>query len=124
MDGCCPEVEFTAMHLDRLHCYRRNPGCLSRCTDWSLGLLYETHFPGRPMRTARGAKVSPVHQRLVAQRAYFRDVSGWEGAVWYAPEGVEPEAGPLSWGRQDWFGYWEAEHHATRTGGILLDMAF
>ena len=25
----------------------------------SLGLVYETHYPGRPMRTARGAKVSP-----------------------------------------------------------------
>ena len=75
------------------------------------------------MRTARGAKVSPVHERLVAQRAYFRDVSGWEGADWYAPGGAEPR-GPLSWGRPDWFGYWEAEHHAARTGVILMDMAF
>jgi 4-methylaminobutanoate oxidase (formaldehyde-forming) len=76
------------------------------------------------VRTARGAKVSPVHERLVAQRAYFRDVSGWEGADWYAPGGAKPEAGPLSWGRPDWFGHWEAEHHAARTGVILMDMAF
>src|SRR5262249_25082417 len=86
--------------------------------------------PAAPDRARRGgAKVSPVHGRLVAQRAYFRDVSGWEGADWYAPEGTVPEgaapqAGQLSWGRQDWFGYWEAEHHATRTGVILMDMAF
>src|SRR5262249_53136757 len=70
-----------------------------------------------------------MQERLVARRAFFRDVSGWEGADWYAPEGsvpegAAPEAGPLSWGRQDWFGYWEAEHHATRTGVILMDMAF
>ena len=76
------------------------------------------------MRTARGAKLSPVHERLVAQRAYFRDVSGWEGADWYAPGGAEPEAGPLSWGRPDWFGYWAAEHHAARDGVILMDMSF
>ena len=29
---------------------------------------------------------------------------------------AEPEAGELSWGRPDWFGYWEAEHTATRDG--------
>jgi len=28
--------------------------------------------------------------QLAEQRAYFRDVSGWEGADWYAPDGVEP----------------------------------
>jgi len=124
-----PDIDVTAMNIDRLHRYQANPEYRATRTVESLGMVYETHFPGRPMRTARGAKVSPIHQRLVAQRAYFRDVSGWEGADWYAPEGAvpegaAPEAGPLSWGRQDWFGYWEAEHHATRTGVILMDMAF
>jgi heterotetrameric sarcosine oxidase gamma subunit len=124
-----PDVDVTAMNIDRLHPYQANPEYRATRTVESLGMVYETHFPGRPMRTARGAKVSPIHQRLVEQRAYFRDVSGWEGADWYAPEGAvpegaAPEAGPLSWGRQDWFGYWEAEHHATRTGVILMDMAF
>ena len=124
-----PDIDVTAMNIDRLHRYQANPEYRATRTVESLGMVYETHYPGRPMRTARGAKVSPIHQRLVAQRAYFRDVSGWEGADWYAPEGAvpegaAPEAGPLSWGRQDWFGYWEAEHHATRTGVILMDMAF
>src|SRR5262249_61512700 len=40
------------------------------------------------------------------------------------PRGAEPKAGELSWGRPDWFGYWAAEHHAARTGVILMDMAF
>jgi heterotetrameric sarcosine oxidase gamma subunit len=124
-----PDVDVTAMNIDRLHPYQANPEYRATRTVESLGMVYETHFPGRPMRTARGAKVSPIHQRLVEQRAYFRDVSGWEGADWYAPEGAvpegaAPEAGPLSWGRPDWFGYWEAEHHATRTGVVLMDMAF
>ena len=56
-------------------------------------------------------------------------MSGWEGADWYAPEGsfppgTAPDAGELSWGRQDWFPYWEAEHHAAREGVILMDMSF
>ena len=42
------------------------------------------------MQTARGAKKSALHDRLADAGAYFRDVSGWEGADWFAPEGVEP----------------------------------
>ena len=119
-----PDVDVTAMNIDRLHRYQANPEYRATRTVESLGLVYETHYPGRSMRTARGAMVSPVHHRLEAQRAYFRDVSGWEGADWYAPEGAEPKAGELSWGRPDWFRYWAAEHHAARTGVILMDMAF
>ena len=119
-----PDVDVTAMNIDRLHPYQANPEYRATRTVESLGLVYETHYPGRSMRTARGARVSPIHHRLAAQRAYFKDVSGWEGADWYAPEGAEPKAGRLSWGRQDWFGYWEAEHDAARNGVILMDMAF
>jgi 4-methylaminobutanoate oxidase (formaldehyde-forming) len=119
-----PDIDVTGINIDRLHRYQANPEYRATRTVESLGLVYATHYPGRSMRTARGAKVSPVHHRLVAQRACFKDVSGWEGADWYAPEDAEPEPGELSWGRPDWFGYWEAEHHAARTGVILMDMAF
>jgi 4-methylaminobutanoate oxidase (formaldehyde-forming) len=76
------------------------------------------------MQTARGAKRSPIHDRLVARGAYFRDVSGWEGADWYAPRGQAPVVERLSWGRESWFPYWEAEHRACREGVILMDMSF
>jgi len=119
-----PNIDVTAMDIDRLHSYQSNPEYRATRTVESLGMVYQCHYPGRSMRTARGAKVSPVHHRLVEHRAYFKDVSGWEGADWYAPEGVEPKVEKLSWGRQNWFPYWEAEHHATRTGVILMDMSF
>ena len=51
-------------------------------------------------------------------------MSGWEGADWYAPEGVEPKIERLSWGRQNWFEYWRAEHEAARNGVIVMDMSF
>ena len=119
-----PDMDVTGMNIDRLHPYQANPEYRATRTVESLGMVYETHYPGRAMRTARGAKLSPVHHRLAAQRACFRDVSGWEAADWYAPEGAEPVPGPLSWGRPDWFGYWAAEHHAARTGVVLMDMSF
>ena len=124
-----PDVDVTGMNIDRLHAYQANPEYRATRTVESLGMVYATHYPGRSMRTARGAKLSPVHHRLAAQRAFFRDVSGWEGADWYAPEGsipagAAPSAGELSWGRQDWYAHWEAEHHACRDGVILMDMSF
>jgi 4-methylaminobutanoate oxidase (formaldehyde-forming) len=119
-----PDVDVTGFDIDRLHAYQANPQYRATRTVESLGMVYQTHFPGRSMRTARGVKLSPLHHRLVKRRAYFRDVSGWEGADWYAPEGVAPVVEALSWGRQNWFPYWEAEHRAAREGVILMDMSF
>jgi glycine cleavage system aminomethyltransferase T/glycine/D-amino acid oxidase-like deaminating enzyme len=119
-----PDIDVTAMNIDRVEPYQCNPEYRATRTVESLGLVYQTHYPHRPMRTARGVKLSPIHQRLVERRAYFRDVSGWEGADWYAPAGSQPEPGELSWGRQPWFEYWAAEHRAARDGVILMDMSF
>ena len=119
-----PDIDVTGMNIDRLQPYQANPEYRATRTVESLGLVYSCHYPNRPTRTARGARLSPIHQRLAAQRACFRDVSGWEGADWYAPDGVEPQLGELSWGRPDWFGYWADEHHATRNGVIAMDMSF
>ena len=105
-----PDVDVTGFNIDRLHRYQANPEYRRTRTVESLGMVYQCHYPTRSMQTARGAKRSPIHDRLAARGAYFRDVSGWEGADWYAPEGVEPMVERLSWGRQNWFPYWEAEH--------------
>ena len=76
------------------------------------------------MKTARGAKKSAMARPARGRGAYFRDVSGWESPDWYAPEGVEPVVERLSWGRQNWFPYWAAEHRAAREGVICMDMSF
>ncbi len=118
------DVDITGFNIDRLQTYQRNPEYRATRTVESLGMVYGCHYPDRSMQTARGAKLSPIHERLAAQRAYFRDVSGWESPGWYAPEGVEPVVEELTWGRQNWFPYWEAEHHAARNDVILMDMSF
>ena len=119
-----PDVDVTGFNIDRLHPYQLNPEYRRTRTMESLGMVYQCHYPTRSMQTARGAKKSPLHDRLVQRGAYFRDVSGWEGADWYAPPGVEPRVERLSWGRQDWFPYWAAEHRAARESVILMDMSF
>ncbi|HEY5032289.1 MAG TPA: FAD-dependent oxidoreductase, partial [Actinomycetes bacterium] len=119
-----PDIDVTGFNIDRLHTYQANPEYRATRTVESLGSVYQCHYPTKSMQTARGAKTSAFHERLVAQRAYFRDVSGWEGADWYAPEGVQPVVEKLSWGRQNWFPYWAAEHRAAREGVVVMDMSF
>jgi 4-methylaminobutanoate oxidase (formaldehyde-forming) len=119
-----PDVDVTGMNIDRLHTYQANPEYRRTRTVESLGMVYQCHYPTRSMMTARGAKKSALHDRLAAHGAYFRDVSGWEGADWYAPHGAPPYVEKLSWGRQAWFPYWKAEHEAARSGVIVMDMSF
>lgn len=119
-----PDVDTTGFNIDRLHAYQANPQYRAERTVESLGMVYAAHYPSRSMQSARGVKRSPVHDRLVEQRAYFRDVSGWEGADWFAPAGVAPEVTGLSWGRENWFEYWAAEHRAVRENVGLMDMSF
>ncbi len=119
-----PDVDVTGFNIDRFHPYQSNPDYRRTRTVESLGMVYQCHYPNRSMQTARGAKVSPVHHRLAAQGAYFKDVSGWEGADWFAGAGQQPEPGPLTWGRPSWWANWQAEHHACRTGVVVMDMSF
>jgi glycine cleavage system aminomethyltransferase T/glycine/D-amino acid oxidase-like deaminating enzyme len=118
------DVDITGFNIDRLHTYQSNPEYRRTRTVESLGMVYQCHYPTRSMLTARGAKKSALHDRLAAHGAHFRDVSGWEGADWYLPRGMDPKPEQLSWGRQEWFAYWQAEHQATRGGVILMDMSF
>jgi len=119
-----PGVDVTGMHVDRLQPYQTTPEYRRTRTVESLGMVYQCHYPFRSMQTARGAKKSAIHDRLVARGAYFRDVSGWEGADWYAGPGATPAPGPLGWGRPSWFETWAAEHRAAREGVIVMDMSF
>ncbi|MBX3189592.1 MAG: FAD-dependent oxidoreductase, partial [Labilithrix sp.] len=110
--------------IARLQAYQTTPEYRRTRTVESLGMVYQCHYPARSLMTARDAKRSALHDRLVAQGAYFRDVSGWEGADWYAGAGITPDPGPLTWGRPTWFENWKAEHEAARNGVIVMDMSF
>lgn len=119
-----PDIDVTGMNIDRLHPYQSNPEYRATRTVESLGMVYQCHYPTRSMQTARGVKTSALHDRLAARGAYFRDVSGWEGADWYAPPGEVAQVDGYSWGRQHWFDWWAAEHRAARENVICMDMSF
>jgi len=117
------DMDVTGMNIDRLQKYQANPEYRRDRVSEALGLVYKCHYPNRSVRTARGVKRSVIYDRLCDRRAYFKDVSGWEGADWFAPEGEEI-TNELTWGRASWFPWWEQEHRACREGVILMDMSF
>ena len=119
-----PGADVTGMHPARLQPYQSNPEYRRTRTVESLGMVYQCHYPNKSLQTARGAKLSPLHARLVEQGAHLRDVSGWECADWYAGPGEVAEPGPLTWGRPSWWANWEAEHRACREAVVLMDMSF
>jgi 4-methylaminobutanoate oxidase (formaldehyde-forming) len=119
-----PDVDVTGMNIDRLQAYQTTPDYRRTRTVEMLGMVYQPHYPYRSPQTARGTKRSPVHERLVAAGACCKDVSGWEGADWYATDGVEPVVTRYTWGRPDYWAQWSAEHRACREAVVLMDMSF
>jgi 4-methylaminobutanoate oxidase (formaldehyde-forming) len=119
-----PDVDVTGFNIDRFHPCQANPQYRRDRAVESLGRVYKCHYPTEALATARGVRKSVLHDRLAAAGAHFIAVSGWESPAWYAPSGVVPEAGELSFGRMHWWPYWAAEHRACREGVTLMDMSF
>ena len=118
-----PDVDITHFDVARFRPDQLSPPYRSSRTVEILGTVYAAHTPGKQLHTARGALLSPVHDRLVEAGGYLREVSGWESADWYAGPGQVPLAEP-TWGRAPWFEQWEAEHRAIREDVGLMDMSF
>lgn len=118
------DVDVTGMDMLRFHRYQSNPDYRRRRVGEALGNTYRVHYPDHQPKTCRNAKRSPLHDKLTAANAYFRDVSGWESPAWYAPQGVDATVEHESFYREPWFAHWESEHLNCRTNVSLFDMSF
>lgn len=118
-----PGVDVTGWTVDRFRDWQLDPRHREARTAETLGKTYAAHPPGEQLSTCRGVFVSPVYDRLVAHGGFFKDVSGWEGAEWFAGAGETPTAEP-GWGPQPWFEHWKAEHRAVREAAGLIDLSF
>ena len=119
-----PDVDVTGFNVDRFRDDQLDPAYRASRTTEILGTVYAAHTPGKQLRTARDRLLSPVHERLVEQGGYLREVSGWEGADWFAGAGRHTgRASPPGAVRRG-STQWEAEHRAVREGVGLMDMSF
>lgn len=118
-----PDVDITGIDVARFRPHQLEASYRAARTTEVLGTVYAAHTPGKQLRTARGALLSPVHERLVSQGGYLREVSGWEGADWFAGVGETPSAEP-TWGHAPWFEAWAREHRTVREDVGMIDLSF
>ncbi len=102
--------------------FQSTPRYLYERTTESLGLLFETHYPFKQFKTARGVRRSVLHEQLKSLGAVFGVENGWERANWFADEGQTPEY-EYSFGRQNWFENNRAEHEAVRNAVGVIDQS-
>jgi glycine cleavage system aminomethyltransferase T/glycine/D-amino acid oxidase-like deaminating enzyme len=119
VDGV-PDVDITEIDIARMMPFENTPKYLKDRAVEMLGFMFEDGYPNKQYKTARNARKSAFHDRLAGAGAYFGVYAGWEYPDWFAPEGVAPKV-EYSWGRQNWFEYSAAEHHATRENVTMLD---
>lgn len=122
VDGV-PPVDVTDIDIARLSPFQTSRPYLAERSVELLGRLHSTgSWPHSTPATARNVRRSPIHERLKQAGANFFESSGWENTAWFAPDGFETRF-ELSYGRQDWWEYHAAEHHAVRSGVALLDLS-
>ncbi|MBO9398009.1 FAD-dependent oxidoreductase [Shimia sp. R9_2] len=88
------------------------------------GNEYAMHFPHHEWPAARDKKLSPVHDRVVAQGGVMGAYNGWERANWFAKDGDDTSLEAThTWGRS---GPWEQrikeECEAVRDHCGVLDL--
>ncbi len=81
----------------------------------TLGLHYALPWPNREPETARGIRLSPLHERLADRGAVFGTRNGWERPLFFG--------GSLdySWDRPPWVDASAAEQRACRTAVAVFD---
>lgn len=117
-----PPMDLSTIDIRRTFPFQSSTEFLGARTAESLGLLYAMHWPFRQFESARGIRMSPLHDRIAAAGAVFGEVAGWERPNWYAaPE--QPREYVYSYGKQNWHPNMEAECRAVRTAVGLFDQS-
>eukprot|EP00536_Pseudo-nitzschia_multiseries_P001829 jgi/Psemu1/294598/fgenesh1_pm.23_\ len=123
--GIAPnDFDVTGINVNRFQKYQSNPDFRKDRVSEALGNTYKLLYPDHQPHTCRGAKKSPLHDRLANHGAYFRDVSGWEAPSWYATKGCLPVVKDETFGRPSYFSDWKSEHDACRQTVALFEMSF
>jgi 4-methylaminobutanoate oxidase (formaldehyde-forming) len=115
-------IDLPGMEVRRMHPCQGTKAYLADRTTESLGLLYQMHWPFRQVESARGARRTAFHDRLLAMGACMGELSGWERANWYAQPGSEPKY-EYSFGRQNWFNHTADECAAVMNQVALFDQS-
>ena len=96
-----PPMDLNSVDIRRALPFQADTDYLQERISESLGLLYAMHWPFRQYESARGQRLSPLHDRIAAAGAVFGETAGWERPNWYARAGQTAEY-EYSYGKQNW----------------------
>lgn len=117
-----PPMDLADVDIRRAMPFQSNRRYLRDRTVETLGLLYAMHWPYYQYETARGARRSVLHDRLIAAGACMGETAGWERPNWFGAPGSMPRY-EYSYGRQNWFEACRSECLAVRDAVALFDQA-
>ncbi|HPK13819.1 MAG TPA: FAD-dependent oxidoreductase [Phycicoccus elongatus] len=115
-----PQQDLIGQDIRRFTPLQGNPTWLRERVVEVLGLHYAVPWPNREFESGRPQRVSPAHDRLVAQGALLGSRNGWERANVFAPAGASREL-TYSWGRPAWVDWCAAEQVACRSSVAIFD---
>ncbi len=115
-----PPMDLNSVDIRRALPFQADEGYLTDRISESLGLLYAMHWPFRQYESARGQRLSPLHERLDGAGAVFGETAGWERPNWYARPGQAREY-VYSYGKQNWHDNMVEECLAVREAVGLFD---
>ncbi|MGI9246992.1 MAG: GcvT family protein [Steroidobacteraceae bacterium] len=117
-----PPMDLADVDIRRVMPFQSGRRYLRDRTVETLGLLYAMHWPYYQYQTARGARRSALHDRLLAAGACMGETAGWERPNWFAAPGSSPRY-EYSYGRQNWFDACRQECEAARDAVALFDQS-
>jgi dimethylglycine dehydrogenase len=83
---------------------------------------FQLTYPNEELTAARPLRRTAIYDRLKARGAVFGANFGLEGALWFAPKGVEPVEHP-TYRRSNAFAHVRAECHAVRTNVAITEIS-
>lgn len=117
-----PPISMASMHAQRAMAFQANTRYMYERVKEALGFNFTLHWPGHQLKTARGVRHFPIHDRLLEAGAVMGERSGWEIPLYYDRPGASLPRTP-SLKRQEWFPLIERESLAARDAAVLLDQS-
>jgi len=122
IDSGAPSMDLWPFDIRRFGPHHAGARFLHERAVEAYGRYYLIHWPGEEMRSARGARRSPLYESLKALGAVYGAKFGWERPNWFALGDTEAVDKP-SFERPNWFDAVGAEHRAVRERVGLIDQS-
>lgn len=117
-----PPMDLADVDVRRMMTFQSNKNYLYDRTKETLGLLYAMHWPAYQFKTGRGARRTPLHDKMLGAGGVMGEMVGWERPMFFAKEGENTEFG-YDFYKPSWFDQTGNECRGMAAGVGLYDQS-